>query len=514
MMNQVSQNVNDRNLAENSSKSFSSDVRNSNSDFSNLPVNQKQVERGHELGDWFIFRETRHFGPLTTKQVNQFLLSRLISNQHHIWRPGFEKWMPIQSIESFRSFGQNEIEKISDNDFSFQAYLGPIDRIKFQEADVSFQENTGVKILNINVQDVQNKINDKYETFRVSSKELLNELLFTFGLHEKHKNKLAYGLITLALFFVVSISYLLLSGPRDVFFVDQLPKDIRQKLVTNAALPENTKAPSLVFFEKDKNLQDPVFVGSVNLPLGSKIKVAIEAVPNTLLGSFRFFKEFEISLTSPYFQTEPVRGPSGQFLSAGKYNVSVTCITCDKENLALHNSTFSYGIGSVEVYKKELNAFHLNTRESSILELDELRDLNETLLDQYQNTAGLFNRSIGSKSADSWNKFSVNWLSTQKKIVELFEQIQSEELKSKLYYLPLYEAYGTLTRALFELHVMQDKLISSGTNEQSLSGQISEVSQDIRLKLTYLKSQTDLMRINYNRSSGLPSNEGLNLNNF
>lgn len=514
MMSQASQNFNDSHLAENNSKSLSSDVRNLNVDYTPIVINQKQVERGHELGDWFVFRETRHFGPLSTKQVNQFLLSRLISNQHHIWRPGFTQWVPILSIESFRSFGQNEIEKISDNDFSFQAQLGPIDRIKFQETDVSFQESGGIKILNINVQNVQNEINEKFDAFKISFKELLNELLFTFGINEKHKNKLAYAIIASTALFFISSFYLLFSGPREVFFVDQLPKEIRQKLVTNAELPENTKAPSLVFFEKDINLQDPVFVGSVNLPLGSKIKVVIEAVPETLLGSFRFQKEIEINLTSPYFQTEPIRGPSGQFLSAGKYKVSVTCLSCDKENVNLHSSTFSYGIKNIENYKKDLKAFHLSSRESAVLELDELDDLNETLLDQYQNTVSLFNRSIGNKSSESWNKFSANWLSTQKKIVELFEQIQSEELKSKLYYLALYESYGALTRSIFELHVMQDKLMTVGINDPSLREQISEISQDAKLKLSYLKSQTDLMRINYNRSSGLPSKEGLNLNNF
>ncbi len=479
-----------------------------------LPQNQKVIEQGHEIGDWFIFRETRHFGPLNTKQISQFLLSRLLSNQHYIWRPGLTEWIQINTIEAFRSFGHKEIEKISDNDFSFQAQLGPIDRIKFQETEVSFQDSIGTKILNINVQKVQSGITDKFGQLGLSLNELYNELLFIFGIKEEKKKYISLGLGALVAFFVSSMVYISLFGSNEDFFVNKLSKDVREKLTLNAAITENTNAPSMIFLEKDANLKDPIFVGSVNLPIGSKIKININGLPETLMGTFRFSKEIEMTLTSHYFQTEPVRGVSGQFLSPGKYDVTVTCLTCDKSNLVLNSSVFSFGIPNLETYKKDLKAFQLSSRESANLELDELVDLSDTLLDQYQNSMNSYNRAISSKSNSGWNTFSTSWLSAQKKIVELFEQIQSEELKSKLYYLSLYEAYGSVTRMIFELHVMQDKHILDGRGASGVTEQISELSQDIKLKTSYLKSQTELMKINYNRSSGLPPREGLNLTHF
>lgn len=83
-----------------------------------------------QFADWFIFRETRHFGPLTTEQINKMLLEKQIALYHHIWRPGFKSWKLIKEEEVFQGIGSNDIEEMSDNDFSYKARLKGIDKIK------------------------------------------------------------------------------------------------------------------------------------------------------------------------------------------------------------------------------------------------------------------------------------------------------------------------------------------------------------------------------------------------
>jgi hypothetical protein len=476
-----------------------------------IVLNQKNIELGHDLGDWFIFRETRHFGPLTTKQVNQYLLSRLISTNHHIWRPGFESWLSIKSIESFRAFGHPEIDFITDNDFSFQAQLGPIDRIKFQENEISFQENAGLKILQINV---KNEVSEKLDTIKTKLAGLYNSALTGLGVKEEQRYLYNLGLSSVFIIGFMALSAIIFNSNGEDSFVNKLPKEIRNKIYANAKIPETTKNPSLVIFEKDTKLKDPVFVGSINLPLGSKIKIDVKGISKTLVGSYRFSKSMELTLHSQFFQTEPIRGVSGQYLSPGKYTVEVTCLSCDKENYLITKSEYSFGIQNIESYSKDLKDFHLKSRESANLELEELSELSDTLQDQYQGSMSIYNRSINLKSISAWNKYSAGWLSNQKKIVDLFEQIQSEEFKSKLYYLSLYEAYGDLMRMIFELHILQDKYLSGKEKNLNLAGKILDMSQGIKLKSSYLKSQTELMILNFNKSKGLPSKDGLNLNNI
>jgi hypothetical protein len=474
-------------------------------------LSQKQIELGHDLGDWFIFRETRHFGPLTSKQVNKFLQSSLLSLSHHIWRPGFKTWVSIKEIETFRACGKPEIEFITDNDFSYQAQLGPIDRIKFQDTEMSFQEQGVSRSLNIKL---TTEVTDKYNNLKNYSVGIYDRVLDGLGVGESSKVYWNRGLAMVSVLVLAITLGWALKTPGYESFIYKLSDSDRLRLVSNAKQEVTTKNPKLIVLEKFKGLKDPVLVGSVNLPEGSSLEIKIQGKPDTLLGTYRFEKTMNLTLKGPYFQTEEIRGLSGEYISPGEYLVDVTCQSCDKENLVLSQTVFKFGISNQGLYQKDLKSFHQRTRDTASVELDELRDLHDTLLDQFQKSQSIYNRSIGSKTISSWNQFAVSWLATQNKIVEMFEQVQADGFSSKIYYLSIYEAYGLMTRMIFELHVLQDKYLTNTGKSIELAQRVNELSQNIKHKMTYLKSQTDLMRVNLADSKGVPSMEGLNLNKF
>ena len=472
---------------------------------------QKQIELGHDLGDWFIFRETRHFGPLTSKQINQFLFSGLISLNHHIWRPGLKTWMPIKEIETFRACGKSQIDFITDNDFSYQAQLGPIDRIKFQDTEMSFQEQAPGRTLNLSL---KSEVTDQYKNIKNYSLGIYDRILDGLGVGEASKVYWNRGLAMVSVLVVAVTIGWALRTPGYESFIYKLPDDVRLRLMSNAKQEPTTKNPKLIILEKDNGLKDPVLVGSVNLPEGSNLEIQIQAKPETLLGTYRFEKTMNLTLKGPYFQTDEIRGPSGEYLSPGEYLVSVICQSCDKENLVLAQTQYKFGIANPSLYQKDLKSFHQKTRDAAGVELDELRELHDTLLDQFQKSQSLYNRSIGSKTISSWNQFAVSWLATQNKIVEMFEQIRADDFSSKIYYIGIYEAYGTMTRMIFELHVLQDKYLTNSGQSIEIAQRVNELTQNIKHKMTYLKSQTDLMRVNLADSKGIPSTEGLNLKKF
>ena len=108
-------------------------------------------------------------------------------------------------------------------------------------------------------------------------------------------------------------------------------------------------------------------------------------------------------------------------------------------------------------------------------------------------------------------KISAGWLLNQRKLIDLFEQMEASDFQDKLYYLPLYNAYNIVVKDLFELHILQDELIKTELSDQAQIVEESKLSQKIKVELASLKSSLDLMNVNFNKTNGLPEKTGLKL---
>ncbi len=477
------------------------------------PVNQQVIEDGHQLSDWFIFRDERHFGPLSSKQVSRYLLKKWISIDHFIWRPGFSQWTKIKEIECFRACGSEVIKNMNDNDFSRAARVGTIDRIQFEQnqSDLSFtnQVQTGVETIIDEV--VQSPIIEKIKgKIPAPYMAKIDRMVSSVGMSRREWLYRRASMILFIMTLVIGVTLLVTSGP-EKSFVDELPSDVKQKLYSVSQLPETTQKASFTLIEKDSSLRDPVLMAATNLPVGSQVRIQISGDPTTLLGAHRFQKVIELSLSSKIFQTQPIREVTGQFIPAGFYDVKVTCTSCAKGDQDLYEHRYLFGVENHESYKAELRSFHEQTRQNARLELNEIADVVDSLRTQYKTSIDSFVKDSTNDDRKSWGLFSSNWLERQNKLIELFEQMKSREFRKQIYYLPLYERLNRVTGQLFELHMLQDRVISKEANAEKIAEMTSELSQQINLSLLFVKSQHDLMNANYNKSKGLPSKVGLKL---
>jgi hypothetical protein len=463
------------------------------------------IEQGHILNDWFVFREERHFGPMSTKQVRYLLSKKMVASGHFIWRPGFTGWTQIGEVESFRSYGKEEIDNLTDDDFSKKAMLSGIDRIGWEKNEIDFIDKK-----NSNAYELE-QIRMTRTSRGVSSEpgfmEKVNNFFGAFGPDFRY-GQAVVGFLAVAFLFGGIVTA---NRSETNTTLEGFSSAIQERLTAISAKAETVRNPSFVMFEKTSSSGDPILVSSTNLPLGSRVLIDVVGKPETLLGAYRFNQKFEMNLDSKIFSTNPIREASGKFIPPGTYTVFAKCLSCSETDRNLFAKDFTFGITDRVAYTAGLAKFHTEARQNARLELLELGDLSGNLTGQFSKTGQMFARAVTGKEITRWERFSAGWLLNQRKLIDLFEQMEKAEFQNKLYYLPLYNAYNSVVKDIFELHILQDELIKTDLADQGQIVEESKLSQKIKGELASLKSSLDLMNVNFNKTNGLPGKTGLNL---
>jgi hypothetical protein len=463
-------------------------------DLKQLPKKTGLVEQGHILKDWFIFRDSRHFGPLSSQQVRGFLSKKLISGDHYLWRPGFDDWTPIKEIEGFKSYASSGPSEFTDDEFSYKAKVNYIDRIGQETLDLDFTEGSKPKT--------------KEELERLESErrrgpfqELTYQLLNYFGYNEPFVN---YGRIFSALIVAAVIGAVVYRNQSPTYFdtIEKIPASVKDSFIDIAKQPNNMRMPSFDLYAVENIYGEPMFLGATSAAEGSRIRLTVQGVQGTLVGSYRFDETIDLKVENKLFETKPIREPSGQFAPAGKYMVSAYCLDCSVKNQKIYQSEQFLNVKNESDYLKSLKIFGEDARDKIRLELDELEDLSYTLFNQYKTTSDKFLQY--GDAPTKWQSFSASWLSKQNKLVDLFQQIKDPDFKKELYYLGLYEGYGQIVKQIFELHMVQDNTVGQRPEKSQSSTIISNLLKKIDANLKALKSQTEIARIKFNEASGMP----------
>lgn len=442
------------------------------------------VEKGHILNDWFVFRDSRHFGPLSTQQVKSFLTKKLISRDHYIWRPGFDDWLEIKAVEGFKSFGKESINTLSDDDFSYKAKLTYVDRVVAEAKSLNFEEGL-----------VPEEIAEKNKPNKV-----LGFLAQLLGLEGPHINygKLISATLVIAVVGAMVYKNNLINYRKELA---QLPEIERPTFVEIASSSVSLSNPKIALYEKTEGMPEPVFIGASNIPNNTKIEFRIEALQGSLVNAYRFETAGLTSVQNGLFKFGPIRQDSGKFLPAGKYKISLICQSCKGADKLLYKKTHLLNAADASKYRADLRTFSSEARENVRLELDELEDLAYTLFGQYKTSADKFLSVSGSKKKYFWQNFSAQWLAKQNKLIDLFQQLKKPEFKESLFFLNFYESYSLLVKQIFELHMMQDALVSSGSEDFN---KVKPLVDQIDSSLKSLKSQVEFARLNFSKTELLP----------
>lgn len=468
-----------------------------------LPEGMNLVERGHILGDWFVFRDDRHFGPLSSQQVRGFLESKLLSTGHHIWRPGFDGWTAISEIEGFKSYGKAKIKIYSDEEFSYKGKLGHIDRIGKEVSSLDFAE--GAKPYTR--EEIEASVLHKEEIIKNVSLRSMKSY-FGFGADYLNLGRLMGALIVASVIGAIMFKNI---EARNLDALSGLKEDASNVLRAASAGSDNRKDPEFKAIEKSKGVADPVLIFGTDLPIGTNLVISITGIEGTLLGSYRFFQSTPVVLTEKIFKTSAIREVSGKFIPPGNYNVQVTCVDCVENNKIIYDQAHTFGVSNQVEYQKNLSSYQAEVREDIGLELDELEDLSFAIFAQYKDSANMFMDFSVSKNLAGWQKFSAEWLVKQKKLIDLFAEVKTEKFQSSVYFIDYYNAYEKVVTRIFELHLLQDSTLVVGRNSKKNSAEMSNLVREANRELSVIKAQLQISRIEFNRASGMPKAPKLNL---
>ena len=359
------------------------------------------VEHGHILNDWFIFREERHFGPMSTKQVRYLLSKKMIASSHFIWRPGFTGWTAIGQVESFRSYGRDEIDNLTDDDFSKRAMLGGIDRIGWEKNEIDFIDKKNSNAYELE----QVRMTRAYRNVLSEPlfMEKLNNFFGLFGSDFRYGQALV-GFLAVAFLFagIVTANRVDTSSTLAGFSTA-----IQERLTTISEKTETIRNPSFAMFEKASASGDPILVSATNLPLGTRVLIDVIGKPDTLMGAYRFNQKFEMNIDSKIFSTDPIREASGKFIPAGTYTVFAKCLSCGEADRNLFAKEFTFGMKDRDAYTAGLAKFHEETRQNARLELMELGDLSGNLNQQFAITSQRFARAVTGRDVSRWERFQL-----------------------------------------------------------------------------------------------------------
>lgn len=470
--------------------------------FKKLPKATSLVEQGHILKDWFIFRDSRHFGPLSSQQVRGFLSKKLLSENHFIWRPGFDGWVAIKEVEGFKSYGKNKIKICNDEEFSYKAKLSYVDRITQEARSLDFSEGSNP---------------DRRKDFTENSYQTESQVVFSkfkyffktlFGYEGSNLN---YGRFMGTILTLGVVCAMIYNAPATDYRqqLKSLPAAVQSEFNMITSKNLNVVDPNFSLFKVDKKVGEPIFVGAVNLPKGSRISFEVTGVQGTLVGAYRFFQKKEFSLKGRIFQTAPIRQANGKFIPPGKYKVEAYCLNCKEPGKRIYGKEYVLGVGNALEYKANLKTYAQSSRENVRLELDELEDLTYTMFNQYKSTSDRFMQSKSRKG--NWQNFSATWLGRQNKLVDLFQQIKAPEFQESLYYLSLYEGYSKVVRQIFELHMMQDNLIGPENSVAKSAERLAPMVNKIDVNMKALKAQVELARVKFSQTDGIPTPQNITI---
>ncbi len=461
-----------------------------------LPEGMNLVEQGHILGDWFIFRESRHFGPLSSQQVRGYLTSSLLSTDHYIWRPGFNGWKPINEIEGFKSYGSASIDVYSDEEFSYKGKLNHIDRIGKEVSALDFSE--GEKPMTR--AEVEASIRDKEKALTGFN---LGTIKRYFGIDTGYLN---FGRIMSSLIIVAVIGAVVFKNiqNQDMNALHGLSKEVSKVLLEASAGSDNIRNPIFKAFEKAEGAPDPILVFGTDLPVGVHLIIDVTGITGTLVGAYRFNQMSKLEMKEKIFKTDPIRQASGKFIPPGIYSVKVTCVDCLEKNKLVYDKTHEFGIKDKVLYQRNLSSYQAETRENIGLELDELDDLSFAIFSQYKDSANMFMDFSKRKNPNGWHKFSADWLVKQKKLIDLFSEVKTEKFQSSVYFIDFYKAFEKVVTKVFELHLLQDSTLMTGRGLGRNSKKMDELVKEANEDLSSIKAKLQISRIDFNRNKGLP----------
>ncbi|MEZ4872273.1 MAG: DUF4339 domain-containing protein [Bdellovibrionales bacterium] len=421
---------------------------------------------------WFIFRNTRYFGPHAIAEIQDMLKLGLISLDHFFWKPGMPSWERLRQYENFNGYKSNKPLDLSDEQFLEILNLNKsLNQFKNDESlNLAPALKARMHYFNGPVDPNIEMLLDQVESVRLRNgpKEKVRFYLHKIyrwfkALEKRTQVASATAAITFIVFGGLLIGWQIERAKRDQMLskINGFEKSKINEVLSSSFSKNGPQAHMVI---ERANTREPQIVLATNIPLGEKIKIKLQGVPQTLVGQTGFSFIKTIRLESSITKIGPVRQTNGAYIPMGEYSLEVFCHTCKTiEDEVIFSGKEFIGGERDEYYFKNLISFRKSVEDRAQIELEEINDILETLKSQFNDSTRIYRqlrKSGGTQSKQQWAQFNNSWLVTQNSIRQALSELDKEGFASKLFYRDLYFETRSLSEQMMELQGFRNSIIS------------------------------------------------------
>lgn len=420
---------------------------------------EKDVGRAPQVAkkfEWYLFIDDRYRGPYSFEQIDSTLRLGNLARGTLIWKEGMIDWEPVDQLVDFSDATQEAPSVAVAHGFP-NGYLPGLeesalaDSFEFLERS-PFEEKPGFELSLPLVVPTQSFA----ELAPVAPLSPMPVALESSSQHQPRMNnmRLMYFVFGLLVFASVSSMAYFLYLTKVAF--PQLPGVQQVELRDlERASGQNDGGPVAHLVLVPGTAPEPRFYVSSNLEDGSLIDIRAEGIPETLVDAFHARAGLTAHLKGAVTKTSVLRQETGKMLPTGEYNIRLI-----SNGETIGQRTVFLGGANDANYKSRLNMYHAALRLQAEAELDEIRQLTDTLESQLSDTKLAFNR--GRKG---WARFHERWMLLQRQVEAMFKGWTTAALEQEFYHGRLYQMVSDAGHAVGMLHELQNSYVMDDDRE-------------------------------------------------
>jgi hypothetical protein len=268
---------------------------------------------------------------------------------------------------------------------------------------------------------------------------------------------------------------------------------------------------------------------SGNLGDGTRLKIVLSGVAETLLDSTSFSQSIPVSIQRRFSVTDPFKPVGVAALPRGQYLVSLVEAPDNPPELKQQVaklapppiggklavlSAKSYFLGGVKdaAYSAQLKTFHETLVKKAGDELLEAKAYSDHFDKQLSESIQRFDavhkgKKIAPAKKKMWVDFHSKWTKSWGQMDQVFSKWTPESIKADRFYAGLYTQLTQVAQLVEKVHQFQDSTIAGTGDKQALAIQLGEAQSAALAAVAGLKARVDQIEKAVTPPGGIPQRE-------
>ncbi len=463
---------------------------------------------------WFVFsehpREGAYAGPFTSEMLAARVNRGEFGESPFIWTQGMDDWQQLSTMHALETFflEVQSYEKVREAERAEERVAQAMNTMPFAMRDKEFSDIFDPSLPYTAEELALYGATGDTPTFfnSLAEQRAMEEQVAHVEAANQAAEKTWRGYLTRYRLHVVTGFALTLIGVSVLIQTMGASPVLRSEDVTSDEYHELRRAigeslrfagpTSAVALSRSKT-ETPSFYVGANLADGSKLDIAIEGIPETLLGRFHYSMRTTVTIQDGVVKTPALKELNGNPLLAGAYRIQVR--PAGDLRVIAQKVYFLGGTQDLN-YEAQLKEYQQKLREQAVLEILEVRQLSDTLARQLSETS----MKLGSLTGDAsltgvarrarWEKFQESWSQMDSQLTAVMAQWTPAVMDTQMYYSDLYKNLKRAIETVQKVHATQTARLEKGANRPALDQEIASLSLVAQNLIQGLNGQTDKLQ--------------------